>query len=226
MSAGADRPGAPAGDDIVLRVWPASRELRRTLRPLEWMVLEEVALDARRDDAGDMVAATSARRVAEHLGLTPGAVARALARLRAAGLVTHARQAGPAGRFGLSAYVLGTVPGLEVVESTDGPAGVRPRPVPSRPVLPHVERPRAVDGHMVGTIDPSGSAGADVFPRSLPDDVVAEATGAVDDLVTEERPRSAGASKRDKRGRRSAPKPVVAQLSILDATLDDPTTQP
>jgi hypothetical protein len=86
---------------VVLR--PASRELRRSLRPIEWVVLEDVALDARRDDTGVLVASTSAREVAEHLGLTPGAVARALARLRSAGLVTHARQVGPAGRFGLSA---------------------------------------------------------------------------------------------------------------------------
>ncbi len=89
---------------------PAARELRRALRPIEWVVLEDVALDARRDDAGALVAPTSARRVAEHLGLTPGAVARALGALRSAGLVTHARQAGSAGRFGLSAYVFGPVP--------------------------------------------------------------------------------------------------------------------
>ncbi len=110
------------GGRIVLGA--AARELRRALRPIEWVVLEDVALDARRDDAGALVATTSARRVAEHLGLTPGAVARALARLRSAGLVSHARQAGPAGRFGLSSYVLGAVPGLEVVAAApenDGP---------------------------------------------------------------------------------------------------------
>ncbi len=74
---------------------PASRELRRALRPIEWVVLEDVALDARPDATGLLVAPTSARVVAEHLGLTPGAVARALARLRSAGILTHARQAGP-----------------------------------------------------------------------------------------------------------------------------------
>ena len=210
-------------------VGPGCRELRRSLRPLEWMVLEEVALDARRDDAGDLVAATSARRVAERLGLTPGAVARALARLRAAGLVTHARQAGPGGRFGLSAYVLGAIPGLDVMEATEVPAGAQPRPVSPRPLPPHpaspnAERPRAVDAHMVGAAsvsDGPGSAG-----RSSHHDAVAASAGALDDLVTEERARSAGAGQPDTRGRRRAPKPVVAQLSILDATLDNPTTQP
>ncbi len=128
------------GGRIVLG--PAARELRRALRPIEWVVLEDVALDARRDDAGALVAPTSARRVAEHLGLTPGAVARALGALRSAGLVTHARQAGSAGRFGLSAYVFGPVPGLDVLAAA--PEGDRPYPAP-----PHVERPRAVDAHMV-----------------------------------------------------------------------------
>ena len=196
-------------------VGPACRELRRSLRPIEWMVLEEVALDARRDDAGDMVAATSARRVAEHLGLTPGAVARALARLRAAGIVTHARQAGPAGRFGLSAYVLGAIAGLDVLEVAAVPAGAQPRPVSPRPASPHAERPRAVDVHMVGAASPL-SDGPESARRSSHDDAVAAMTGAVDDLVTEDRPRPAGAGQRDKRGRRPASKPVVAQLSMLD----------
>jgi hypothetical protein len=105
-----------------VRLDAASRELRRLLRPIEWVVLEDVALDAVADGAGALVAATSARQVAEHLGLTPGAAARALARLRSEGLLVHAQEAGPAGRFGLSAYVLSTVPGLDVV-GADVPAG-------------------------------------------------------------------------------------------------------
>lgn len=81
----------------MLQVEAASRELRRALRPIEWVVLEDVALDARRDGAGDLVAATSARQVAEHLSLTPGVVARALARLRREGLLIYAREVGAAG---------------------------------------------------------------------------------------------------------------------------------
>jgi hypothetical protein len=142
------------------------------------MVLEELALDARRDDAGDMVAATSARRVAEHLGLTPGAVARALARLRAAGLVIHARQPGPAGRFGLSAYVLGAIPGLDVMEATEVPAGVQPCPVPPCLASPHVDGPRAVDGDMAEAAPP-GSGGVRSTRSSLHDDVIAALAGAV-----------------------------------------------
>ena len=171
------------GGRIVLG--PAARELRRALRPIEWVVLEDVALDARRDDTGALVAPTSARRVAEHLGLTPGAVARALARLRSAGFVTHARQAGPAGRFGLSAYVLGAVPGLEVLAAA--PEGEGPCPVP-----PHVDRPRSVDADMVGAQAAGGEA-PDVggsARRSINDDVARALAAAVDDLASKESARS------------------------------------
>jgi DNA-binding transcriptional ArsR family regulator len=133
---------------VVLR--PASRELRRSLRPIEWVVLEDVALDARRDDTGVLVASTSAREVAEHLGLTPGAVARALARLRSAGLVTHARLVGRAGRFGLSAYMLGPVPGMAVLDADEAHGVARPRAVP-----PRIESPRVAERHVVN--DGSGT---------------------------------------------------------------------
>ena len=46
------------------------RPLRRALRPLVWVTLEEVALDAVVED-GRLVARTSARLVAERLGIDP-----------------------------------------------------------------------------------------------------------------------------------------------------------
>lgn len=104
-----------------LRIGPASEELRATLRPIEWMVLEELALAADADETGVLVAPTSARAVAERLRLTAGSVARALARLRALGLVSHLRHCGPAGRFGPSNYVLGSIPGLDVVDPDRAP---------------------------------------------------------------------------------------------------------
>ena len=55
----------------------ASRTLRRQLRALAWVTLEDVALDAVAED-GRLVARTSARQVAERLGVDPCAVARAL----------------------------------------------------------------------------------------------------------------------------------------------------
>ena len=159
-------PAEPFGSGVSdagvrLMIGPTSRELRRLLRPIEWVVLEDVALDARADDHGILVAPTSARRVAEHLGLTPGAVARALARLRAAGLVTHLRQAGPAGRFGLSAYILGAVSGFEVLGPAPETAPPQPgasqpesphvaprQPAPPQPEPAHVDRPHAAEPHM------------------------------------------------------------------------------
>ncbi len=57
-----------------------SRPLRRALRPLAWMILEEVALDALFED-DRLVARTSARQIADRLGVDPTtAVAKALRR--------------------------------------------------------------------------------------------------------------------------------------------------
>ena len=106
-----------------------SRALRRRLRPLAWMALEEVALDAVAED-GRLVAHTSARRVAELLQVDPGSAARALRVLREHGLVVLEREKGPAGRFGLSVYVLGKIAGLTVL---------RPGVVEPRPALPSLD---------------------------------------------------------------------------------------
>ena len=69
------------------------RPLRRALRPLVWVTLEEVALDAVVED-GRLVARTSARQVAERLGIDPGTAAAALRDLRKRGLVTSFRETG------------------------------------------------------------------------------------------------------------------------------------
>jgi hypothetical protein len=92
----------------------ASRGLRRQLRALAWVTLEEVALDAV-DEDGRLVAHTSARQVAERLRIDPGTAAGALRELRDRGLLHLEREHGPAGRFGLSVYIIGSVPGLTVV---------------------------------------------------------------------------------------------------------------
>ena len=99
----------------------AMRSLRRELRALAWMVLEELASDAV-TEAGRLVARTSARQIAARLALDPGTAAGALKLLRDRDLVALERQAGAAGRFGLAVYVLRELDGLSVV----APRGVSP----------------------------------------------------------------------------------------------------
>ncbi len=220
----ADEDGALAlgvmddGGRIVLG--PAARELRRALRPIEWVVLEDVALDARRDDAGALVAPTSARRVAEHLGLTPGAVARALARLRSKGLVTHARQAGPAGRFGLSAYVLGAVPGLDVV--------LRHRRAIGHTRHNHARHRHTSIAHVRSMHTWWKRRRRAAKPRALPDRHGDRCTTTSLERwrrpSTTSRPRNvlarpAGGHRRGPHGGRP-PESATTQLSILDATVD------
>ena len=95
------------------------------------MVLEEVALDAVVAD-GRLIARTSARRLAEGLGIDPGTAAGALRDLREKGVLALERESGVAGRFGLAVYVLQRLDGLAVVTPADGMPGVEE---------PHVDRP-------------------------------------------------------------------------------------
>jgi DNA-binding transcriptional MocR family regulator len=86
----------------------SSRELRRRLGPIGWVVLEDLLLDAEPDPAtGALVVATSVRRLATQLGLSKDTVARALSQLIEADLVGRlpvSRDA--AGRFGRGGYQL------------------------------------------------------------------------------------------------------------------------
>lgn len=149
MAAALGEPADPtvtaAGGVLVSR---ASRPLRRSLTPLEWVVLEDVALDATEAEDGALLAATSARQVAEHLGVSPGSAAKALARLRSLGFVTHDRQPGPAGRFGLSLYRLLPPAGVEVVAPADTPCTDAPRAESPCTASPCAASPRAAERHM------------------------------------------------------------------------------
>jgi DNA-binding transcriptional ArsR family regulator len=79
------------------------------------VVLEEIALDAVLED-GWLVARTSARQVAERLGVNPTTAAEALRVLGRRGLVSLEREKGPDGRFGLSVYQFRPSAGLTVVQ--------------------------------------------------------------------------------------------------------------
>jgi hypothetical protein len=112
---------------------------------LAWATLEEVALEAVAE-GGRLVARTSARQVAERLGIDPGTASNALRDLRRHGLITLEREHGPAGRFGMSVYVLGPVTGLTVLSphvAEPGTAQPHIVPVSARPASGSVQ-PRAV----------------------------------------------------------------------------------
>lgn len=110
---------------------PGCRLLRQRLPAFEWIVLEDVALDAGPGTDGRAIAPTSARAIAANLDVDPAAVATALSRLRSLGLIDHAPAIDTPDRFGLLAYVLMPHPGLNVVDldrvATD------PRTVPRAP---------------------------------------------------------------------------------------------
>lgn len=84
----------------------ACRAVIRDLGPTTWSVLLDVSLDARPGPDG-WTAQTSVRLIADHLGFTPETAARALGRLRAAGLVRRIdRRDARSGRFVESVYVI------------------------------------------------------------------------------------------------------------------------
>lgn len=132
------------------------RALRRALRPLVWVTLEEVALDAVAED-GRLVARTSARHIAERLGVDPGTAAAALGDLRRRGLVVLEREKGPAGRFGLSVYELGLVAGLSVIE----PCGPEPCTAMPCAATPNVVTPGVDTSDADPSDDPASGTTAD-----------------------------------------------------------------
>ena len=94
-----------------------SAELRRRLDPAAWVVFEELLLASTGTGEG-CVASVSIRTLADRLGLAKDTVARALGRLRRAGLVTARQARTDAGVFTTGSYVL-TVPASITV--TDHP---------------------------------------------------------------------------------------------------------
>ncbi len=127
---------------------PACRDVRRRLGPMAWAVLEDLVLDARVDEHGIVVAASSARRVAANLGVEPGTAARALRRLRDDGFVVLVREPGSDGRFGLSAYQVAGIAGLTITAS-DRPCVVQPHTVGPRTAAPNAADPPAATAHTV-----------------------------------------------------------------------------
>jgi DNA-binding IclR family transcriptional regulator len=101
--------------------------VRRSLGPIAWVVLEELASTSSRRTE---VVSTNVRDLAEALGLNKDTVSRALNRLIGAGMLVRRHQPVVAGRFGPGSYQLRLPPGLRV--ETEEP----PRRTPATPPQP------------------------------------------------------------------------------------------
>ena len=89
------------------KVFASSRLVKQAVGLTAWGILEDIALDATLDVEGRLVAETSARRIADNLGLNKETVTRHLGRLRDFGFVLHeeVRHHG-SGRCETARYVL------------------------------------------------------------------------------------------------------------------------
>jgi hypothetical protein len=136
-----------------------ARDALRAVRPVARVVLEDVALDAVWQDSR-LVAATSARRVAEHLGLDTGTAASALRVLRERGLLELTQRVDASGRFALAGYTLHLPAGIEVKPS---PCGDRPHPAEPDAVQPDTVAATAVGGRRHGARPSSGQGEQGTF---------------------------------------------------------------
>ena len=151
---------APGEQSSAVLLSASCRPLRRSLRPLAWLVLEEVALDAV-EEHGRVVARTSARQIAQQLEIDPGTAASALRTLRDRGLIRTFREQGQAGRFGLAVYELVPVDGLRLVRPcTDGPHTASPAMERPSTVRPAKDTPCAATPGSISTADDAESADA------------------------------------------------------------------
>ncbi len=107
-------------------VGAASSELRRALGPTSWVVLEELLLRSHGTNE-ECVARVSVRSLAASLGLAKDTAARAIGRLRDAGLVTVAQQRTEAGIFDTGSYVIAIPNGVTLIAPTAAASQSRAR---------------------------------------------------------------------------------------------------
>ena len=113
------------------KVFPSSRAVKRAVGVAAWAVLEDIALDARIDGRGRLVADTNVRRIAANLGLNKETVSRHLGHLRTFGFVLQEEERDTAsGRYRSSRYVIDPTACIERFTHT-----------PSRPRKPRPENP-------------------------------------------------------------------------------------
>lgn len=118
------------------KVFASSRQVKRAVGVIAWAILEDIALDARLDVEGRLVAETNVRSIADNLGMSKNTVAKHLTRLRDHGFVLHEEhRANHSGLYTSSRYVLDPSACLERFTHTPtDPAVVSP-----------VEAPRSTD---------------------------------------------------------------------------------
>ena len=106
---------------------PCARELRRRLGPTAWIVLEEL-VSASQGEADDCCSSATVRSLAADLGLSNDTVARALVRLRTAGIIVAGQDRTPAGTFATGRYRI-SIPGAIELVQPEPPttAATRPR---------------------------------------------------------------------------------------------------
>jgi DNA-binding transcriptional ArsR family regulator len=111
--------------DRRLVVTAGSAELRRRLGSTAWVVFEELLLSSTGDGDG-CVASVSVRSLAARLGLSKDTVARALTRLRAAGLVSNCQSRKESGTFATGSYWLTIPTSVAVDDDTPREPSVEP----------------------------------------------------------------------------------------------------
>jgi DNA-binding transcriptional ArsR family regulator len=119
-------------------------ELRRRLDPTAWVVFEQLLLESTGE--GDTCAASvSVRSLATQLGLAKDTVARALVRLRSAGLVDASQSRTATGVYATGCYTL-TIPTSITVDghtSPPPPPTTSPSTAPTATRAPHPTRATA-----------------------------------------------------------------------------------
>jgi DNA-binding transcriptional ArsR family regulator len=150
------------------KVFPSSREVKRAVGLVAWAILEDIALDARLDDAGRLVSVTNVRRIAANLGVNKDTVAKHLARLRDHGFVLQeeGRRDDGTGRWEVCRYVLDPSACLERFTHTPtrtpdadaGGGGALPVPAAD-------QAPASEDGHAESTSEPARGRGLGPCPK-------------------------------------------------------------
>jgi len=121
--------------DRVFVIDAASIEVRRRVGPTAWAVFEELALSS--DGPLDAcIASVSVRSLATRLGMSKDTVARALLRLRAAGLVSAQQARNGAGTFAVGSYRLHLPTSVAFEDATAASAALSRTPGRVRAVHP------------------------------------------------------------------------------------------